>query len=232
MSWAELAATPLENERVLVSPLSERHRSPLLELALDPRIWRYFVLRIDTAEDFHQWFDGCLAQQEAGTRVVFCITDKRRGAASGGIGTVADSMGTVAGSMSYSTLVEKERRLEIGASWLGIGFQGTGVNRAAKLALLRHAFETLGAERVEFKTDVLNTQARRALADIGAVEEGVLRSFNFMPDGRRRDAVFYSVLRAEWPAVRGVLAERVGTLQAGAVQTADRAGAVNLKPAG
>ena len=225
MSWAELAATPLENERVLLSPLREQDRSPLLELALDPRIWRYFVLRIDTAADFHRWFDGCLAQQEAGTRIVFCITDKSRG-------TVADGVGTVAGTMSYSTLLEKERRVEIGASWLGIGFQGTGVNRAAKLALLSHAFETLGAERVEFKTDVLNTQARRALTDIGAVEEGVLRSFNFMPDGRRRDAIYYSILRAEWPAVRDALAERVRAARTSTVQTADRAGAVDLKPAG
>lgn len=219
MSWAELAATPLENDRVLLSPLRERDRSPLLELALEPRIWRYFVLRIDTAKDFHRWFDGCLAQQQAATRVSFCVTDKSRG--------------LVAGSMSYSTLVEKERRLEIGASWLGTAFQGTGVNRAAKFGLLRHAFEVLAAERVEFKTDVLNTQARRALADIGAVEEGVLRSYNFMPDGRRRDAIFYSVLRAEWPAVGAALAARVAQpAPTGRIAALDAGGAAGLKPAG
>lgn len=195
MSWVELAATPLENDRVLLEPLQERDRSPLLALALDPRIWQYFVLRIDTAAQFHAWFDRCLAQQEAGTRVVFRITDK--------------ACGEVAGSMSYSTLVEAERRLEIGGSWLGTGFQGTGVNRAAKHALLRHAFEELAAERVEFKTDVLNAQARRALLDIGAVEEGVLRSYNIMPGGRRRDAVFYSVLLSEWAKVGEALGARI-----------------------
>jgi RimJ/RimL family protein N-acetyltransferase len=64
---------------------------------------------------------------------------------------------------------------------------------------LTHAFEVLGCERVEFKTDVLNTNARTALKGIGAAEEGVLRSFNFMPGGRRRNAIFYSILKAEWP---------------------------------
>ncbi|WP_235609236.1 GNAT family N-acetyltransferase, partial [Frankia casuarinae] len=78
----------------------------------------------------------------------------------------------------------------------------------AKVLLLEHAFERLGALRVEFKTDVLNTQARGGLRNIGAVEEGVLRSYNPMPDGRRRDAIYYSVLVEEWPIVKKTLAER------------------------
>jgi RimJ/RimL family protein N-acetyltransferase len=104
--------------------------------------------------------------------------------------------------MSYGNLSEPDRRLEIGWSWLGAEFRGAGINRWAKYLLLRHAFEVLAAERVEFKTDVLNLPARRALSNIGAVGEGTLRSFNPMPGGRRRDAVFYSVLRAEWPQVQ------------------------------
>ncbi|KJY40503.1 GCN5 family acetyltransferase, partial [Streptomyces sp. NRRL B-1568] len=102
------------------------------------------------------------------------------------------STGRTAGSMSFGNMAEADRRLEIGWSWLGRDFRGKGVNRWAKYLLLRHAFETLGAERVEFKTDILNEQARRGLRNIGAVEEGTLRSFNFMPGGRRRDAIFYS----------------------------------------
>ncbi|MEO9238417.1 MAG: GNAT family protein, partial [Jatrophihabitantaceae bacterium] len=101
-----------------------------------------------------------------------------------------------------------DQRLEIGWSWLGRDFQGAGINRWAKFLLLQHAFEQLAAERVEFKTDQLNLQARKALRNIGAVEEGVLRSFNPMPDGRRRDAVYYSVLRAEWPEVKRQLASQ------------------------
>ncbi|WP_425559068.1 GNAT family N-acetyltransferase [Kutzneria kofuensis] len=108
--------------------------------------------------------------------------------------------------MSYGNLAERDGRLEIGWSWLGRDFRGRGVNGAAKNLLLAHAFDRMGAERVEFKTDRRNEQARRGLRNIGATEEGTLRSFNPMPDGTRRDAVYYSVLRAEWPAVRQRLA--------------------------
>jgi RimJ/RimL family protein N-acetyltransferase len=109
--------------------------------------------------------------------------------------------------MAYGNLSEADRRLEIGWSWLGNAYRGCGVNRWAKFLLLEHAFERLSCERVEFKTDVLNVQARKALRNIGATEEGIFRSYNYMPDGRRRDAVYYSILRREWPNVRAGLIE-------------------------
>jgi RimJ/RimL family protein N-acetyltransferase len=190
-SWAEIAATTLENEHVRLSPVRAEDRAPWHAVAMDPAIWRYFVLRIATDADFDAYFDLGLTDQAAGRRVVYTITDKRTGA--------------VAGSMSFCNMAQPDGRLEIGWSWLGRDFQGAGINRWAKFLMLRHAFEQLGAERVEFKTDILNIQARHGLSNIGAREEGTLRSFNPMPDGRRRDAVYYSVLRAEWPGVRDQL---------------------------
>jgi RimJ/RimL family protein N-acetyltransferase len=115
--------------------------------------------------------------------------------------------------MSFGNMVEKEARLEIGWSWLGQDFRGKGINRWAKFLLMQHAFEILQAQRVEFKTDVLNQQARAGLRNIGAREEGVLRSFNYMPDGRRRDAIFYSVLAAEWPEVKKQLLQHEKVVQ-------------------
>ncbi len=194
MSWAEVAATSLENERVLLRPVRPEDRAPLHAIAMDPDIWRYFVLRIETDADFDAFFDLGIADQQAGRRVVYCITDKRTG--------------RTAGSTSFFNMSEADGRLEIGWSWLGRDFQGKGVNRWAKFLMLRLAFEQMAAERVEFKTDRLNVQARRGLRNIGAREEGTLRSFNPMPDGRRRDAVYYSVLRAEWPHVRDQLLAR------------------------
>ncbi|WDO09736.1 GNAT family N-acetyltransferase [Streptomyces murinus] len=191
MSWAESAPATLENEHVTLRPVGEEDREALHAVALDPDIWRYFVSRVDTTEDYHAFFDAALADQRAGRRVVFLVIDRHTGRA--------------AGSMSYGNMAEADRRLEIGWSWLGRDFRGKGVNRWAKYLLLRHAFEELDAHRVEFKTDILNEQARHGLRNIGAVEEGTLRSYNFMPGGRRRDAVFYSVLRAEWPGVRELL---------------------------
>jgi RimJ/RimL family protein N-acetyltransferase len=194
VSWADLAVTPLENEYALLSPITPGDRAALHAVAMDPAIWRYFVTRVETDADFDAFFDAAIADHAAGRRGVFCITDKR--------------VGQTAGSTSLMNLAERDGRLEIGWSWLGRRFQGQGINRWAKFLLLEHAFERMGAERVEFKTDKLNVQARQGLRNIGATEEGTLRSFNPMPDGRRRDAVFYSVLRAEWPLVRAQLSTR------------------------
>jgi RimJ/RimL family protein N-acetyltransferase len=192
MTWATKVAARLENERVLLRPVSEADRAGLHDIAMDAAIWRYFVTLIQTDTDFEEFFDTMLTDHAAGIRVVFVVVDK-----------VTDR---IAGSMSFGNLCEKDLRLEIGWSWLGTQFQGTGINRPAKLLLLEHAFETLLAERVEFKTDELNVQARRGLRKIGAVEEGTFRSFNPMPGGRRRDAVYYSIIRSDWRRVKAHLA--------------------------
>jgi RimJ/RimL family protein N-acetyltransferase len=202
VTWAEIGAARLENEHVLLRPVRPQDREALRAIAMDARIWRYFVMRIDSDADFDAFFDLGLRDQEAGTRVVYFIEDKRTGAA--------------AGSMSFCSIMEKDGRLEIGWSWLGVETQGKGVNRWAKFLMMQHAFEEMKAERVEFKTDKLNVQARHALVNIGAREEGTLRSFNPMPDGRRRDAVYYSVLAAEWPEVKAQLLAGPKVVLAGA----------------
>ncbi len=191
MTWAEKAAVALENEHVRLRPVRADDRAALHAIAMDPSIWTYFVQSVATDEEFDVFFDQGIKDQDAGVRVVYFIADSRTGAA--------------AGSMSFGNIMEKDGRLEIGWSWLGVDSQGKGVNRWAKFLMMQCAFERLGAERVEFKTDELNIRARHALCNIGAREEGTLRSFNPMPDGRRRDAVYYSVLRAEWPEVKAQL---------------------------
>jgi RimJ/RimL family protein N-acetyltransferase len=202
MSWADIAATALENEHVQLRPVREADRASWREIAIDPEIWRYFVVRVDTEADFDSFFDAALADAQAGRRIAYHITDK--------------PAGRTAGSMSFCNMAEADGRLEIGWSWLGRDFRGQGINRWAKFLMLEHAFERMGAERVEFKTDRLNVQARHGLRNIGAREEGTLRSFNPMPDGRRRDAVYYSVLRPEWPDVRQQLLTRPKVVLTGA----------------
>lgn len=194
MGFAAEPRAVLENQHVLLRPIEPEDRAAQRAIAFDESIWRYFITLIRTDADFDALFDAALADQEAGRRVVFHIIDKGTGQA--------------AGSMSFGNLSPNDLRLEIGWSWLGIAFQGKGINRWAKFLMMQHAFETLAAERVEFKTDVLNVQARHALRNIGATEEGVLRSYNPMPGGRRRDAIYYSVLRREWPAVKEILSSQ------------------------
>jgi RimJ/RimL family protein N-acetyltransferase len=191
VTWAEIGAVRLENEHVLLRPVEPEDRAALHAIALDQDIWRYFVLRIDSDASYDAFFDLGLTDQAAGTRVVYYIEDKQTGKA--------------AGSMSFCSIAEKDGRLEIGWSWLSSDSRGKGINRWAKFLMMQQAFEQMKAERVEFKTDARNVRARHALLNIGAREEGTLRSFSPMPDGTRRDAVYYSVLAAEWPGVKAQL---------------------------
>ncbi len=194
MSWRALSEARLENQHVLLRPLTATDRGELSEIAFDPDVWRYFVQRVTDDGDLDRFVAQAVDDTAAGRRVVFGIIDKRSG--------------RLAGSMAYGNVVEIERRLEIGWSWLGRVHRGRGLNRWAKLLLLEHAFDRLNCERVEFKTDVLNLQARRGLRNIGATEEGVFRSYNYMPDGRRRDAIFFSIIRCEWPDIKAALLQR------------------------
>ncbi|MEK9497619.1 GNAT family protein [Photorhabdus sp. P32] len=191
MSWREKVSTILENEHVLLKPIHVKDKAEIRELSRDRNIWRYFVFNVSNDDEFESFFTSMLSDQTSGIRAVYTVVDK--------------PSGSIAGSMSFGNMVEKEARLEIGWSWLGEAFRSKGINRWAKYLLMQHSFEVLGALRVEFKTDVLNLQARAALRNIGAIEEGVLRSFNFMPSGRRRDAIFYSVLAEEWPEIKNTL---------------------------
>ena len=132
--------------------------------------------------------DQAFADTSADTRRAFTIIDK--------------STNKIAGSMSMGNISMYDLRLEIGWSWLGKEFRGTDINRHSKFSMMKYAFEELFFERVEFKTDVLNTRARKGLEKIGGKEEGVLRSHTTMWNNRRRDSVYYGVLKNEWPLLK------------------------------
>lgn len=138
--------------------------------------------------------ERALAQVAAGARIAW---------------VVRDAAGTVAGSTSYLDLAPDDERLEIGSTWLGRAWWRTETNTAAKLALLRHAFDGLGAHRVALKTDGRNVRSREAIARLGALEEGTLRDHMVRPDGTRRDSVYSSILAPEWPGVEERLVERL-----------------------
>ena len=108
----------------------------------------------------------------------------------------------LAGSTSYLDIRPDHAGLEIGYTWYGSDFQRTHVNTAAKLALFRHAFEDLEANRVQLQTDRRNAASQRAIERLGAVKEGVLRKHKTYPDGYVRDTVMYSVTCDEWSTVK------------------------------
>jgi RimJ/RimL family protein N-acetyltransferase len=110
--------------------------------------------------------------------------------------------GRVAGATRYLNVSPKDRGLEIGGTWYGLDFQRTAVNTECKYLLLKHAFETLGAIRVQLKTDARNVRSQKAIERIGAVKEGMLRNHMILPDGTIRHSVFYSILDSEWEGVK------------------------------
>jgi RimJ/RimL family protein N-acetyltransferase len=188
----------LEGDHVRLEPLSTEHLSGLTEVGLDVEIWRWMPMFVQTPMDMRTLVDEALAEAEAGTMVPFA--------------TVERASGRPVGSTRFLSIEPRHRRLEIGWTWLAPAWQRSVVNTEAKLLMLRHAFEKLGALRVEFKTDALNEQSRTALLAIGAIEEGTLRHHMVMPNGRRRDSVYFSVLEEEWPRVHAHLESRLARL--------------------
>ncbi len=138
-----------------------------------------------------RWFETALANAEAGIECPFATVDRASGRA--------------IGSSRFLSIAPEHRRLEIGWTWVATAFQRTGANREAKLLQLTYAFETLGANRVEFKTHSSNERSRTALAGIGATFEGVFRNHMIMPDGSIRHSAYFSVIAEEWPSVKAGL---------------------------
>lgn len=179
----------LENHRVRLVPLTLDHMEPLSEIAYTQKeLTRYSASLRHDPDLLRAYIEGALAERAAGTRYPFCIFDKQTG--------------RFAGSSSYGNITNAHKRLEIGWTWIGKEFQRTGLNRNCKFLLLSYAFETLGCERVELKTDSRNQQSRTAITGIGAKEEGMLRRHMLMPDGAWRDTVYYSILLSEWPEIK------------------------------
>lgn len=180
--------TVLTGKRVRLEPLSLDHLDDLVAVGLDPAIWALTIARPTDRAGIEAWLRGALAGAAAGADVPFATVDLATGRA--------------IGSTRFLSIVPDHRRLEIGWTWVGTAFQRTGVNREAKYLQLTHAFEVLGANRVEFKTDARNEQSRAALLGIGATFEGIFRRHMIMPTGPLRDSAWYSVLAEDWPEVR------------------------------
>jgi RimJ/RimL family protein N-acetyltransferase len=195
-AWVEPVV--LEGEHVRLEPLSLDHLAGLTTVGLDAEIWRWMPMFVQAPADMRTLIEEAVAEREAGTQMPFA--------------TIERSSGRPVGSSRYLNMDAKNRRIEIGWTWIAPPWQRSVVNTEAKLLMLAHAFETLGALRVEFKTDALNEQSRRAILAIGATEEGTLRHHMVMPGGRRRDSVYYSILEDEWPRVRAHLESRLSRL--------------------
>jgi RimJ/RimL family protein N-acetyltransferase len=178
---------------VRLEQLSDAHVDEVAAAAADGDPGRLWFTMAPSPRTAQQWVQRMLALQSAG-----------------GLTFVVRRLdGALIGSSSYLNVDAGNRRLEIGATWYSASARRTGVNSECKLLMLGHAFDTLGCIAVEFRTHYFNFTSRTAIERLGAKLDGVLRSHQLLPDGSRRDTVVYSILDAEWPAVRANLRFRL-----------------------
>lgn len=198
--WVEPAV--LEGSVVRLEPLSLDHLPGLISVGLDADIWRWMPVAIQTPGDMRTYVETALEGRDSGREMPFA--------------TVEVASGRVIGGTRYLNIEPAHRRLEIGYTWLAPAWQRTAANTEQKLLMLGHAFNDLGALRVEFKTDSLNEKSRTALLGIGATEEGTMRNHMITQGGRRRHSVYFSVVEEDWPQVRQHLEARIARIRAAA----------------
>lgn len=176
----------LEDDRVLLRPLQAADASHLMVFALqEPELWKYSLLQAGGEENLKKYMDVAITARAAGKEYPFIVFDKR--------------LQEFAGSTRFYDIQLSYQTLQLGFTWYGKKFQGTGLNRHCKFLLLQFAFEQMGMERVEFRADNNNRRSIAAMKSIGCVEEGVLRS-NMPTHGGilRRDSMVLSILKREW----------------------------------
>ncbi len=181
----------LRGAHATLEPLAREHAPALRAAADDGELWRLWYTSVPAPGREDAYVATALAMRETAHAMPFVV----REAASG----------TIVGCTRYFNVDPANRRLEIGYTWYAKRVQRTPVNTECKLLLLGHAFDTLGCIAVEFRTHWFNFASRAAIERLGAKQDGVLRNHQVMGDGSRRDTVVFSIIDAEWPAVRAHL---------------------------
>ena len=198
--WPLERAT-LQGYSVQLHPIDYSHFDQLALWSEEEDIWRYMTFgHLASRDELHAWIGTAMDANENGTELNFAIID--------------EASYSAVGTTSFYRVVPEHKRLELGKTWLGAAFRGTHVNAAAKYLMLRHAFETISANRVELNTDARNFRSQRAIERLGAARDGVLRCHTIMRDGFVRDTVNYSFTMKDWPTasefLRRLLEERAG----------------------
>ena len=181
----------LVSPRLRLEPMAADHVAALEAAARDGELWNLRVTSVPAPGDMAAYVAAALKGQAEGHMLPFVVVDAASGA--------------VIGSSRYHDIVPAVERLEIGYTWYARRWQRSHVNTTAKLLLMTHAFETLGAKLVGWRTDNYNFASQRAIERLGARKDGVLRHHALRRDGTVRDTVMYSLAAGEWPEVKAHL---------------------------
>jgi RimJ/RimL family protein N-acetyltransferase len=180
--------------------MTPHHREALAAAASDGRLWELWFTSVPAPDETEAYIATAIAGQRDGHMLPWIVREKATGA--------------VIGSTRYHDIVSAIDRVEIGYTWYAARNQRSYVNTACKLVLLGHAFDALGCQVVGLRTDGFNFRSQRAIEALGAKKDGVLRHHGARRDGTVRDTVMYSILAAEWPAVKRHLELRLERHQA------------------
>ncbi len=183
----------LRRNGLRLEPLGLEHEDGLRAAAQDGELWKIRVTSVPEPENTKLYIEQALTMRAAGSRMAFAVVD--------------EATGKVLGCTSYHDIVPALKRVEIGYTWYAQSVQRTHVNSTCKLTLLTHAFETLGAAVVGWRTDNYNFASQRAIERLGAKKDGVLRHHAPRRDGTVRDTVLYSMLAGEWPEAKAQLVD-------------------------
>ena len=181
----------LETALVRLEPLASDHIAGLDAAARDGELWKLRVTSVPAPNETPEYVAAALKGQGEGHMLPFAVRDI--------------PSGRVIGSTRYHDIATAVERLEIGYTWYGKSWQRSHVNTTCKLMLLTHAFESLGARLVGWRTDNYNFASQRAIERLGAKKDGVLRHHALRRDGTVRDTVMYSLAAGEWPEVKAHL---------------------------
>ena len=178
----------LEDDLVRIEPLEEKHFEWLMPVAMQESLWLFTVAKINSAETFRKYFDTALEEKRNKKSYPFAYYNKQTQ--------------QYVGSTRYGNIEFAHKKLEIGWTWIHPSMQGTGFNKHCKFLLLSFGFETLGMNRIELKTSLLNLKSQKAMLKIGATKEGIFRKNIINDDGTVRDTVYFSFINDEWPTVK------------------------------
>jgi RimJ/RimL family protein N-acetyltransferase len=185
-SW--LTETTLKGRLVTLVPLQREHSQALLEAASDGELWNLWYTSVPSHKTIDAYLDQAFKEQYAGYALPFSVVD--------------NASQKIIGTTRYCNADHLNHRVEIGYTWYAKSFQKTGINTECKYLLLAHAFETLNAIAVEFRTHWHNQASRTAIARLGAKQDGILRNHQKNSDGIYRDTVVFSIIDQEWPTVK------------------------------
>lgn len=175
----------LENDMVRLEPLKSSDLDKLVPYSIDePDLWTYSLIQANSPEKMKQYIQQAIEARSNKNSYAFIVFDKKTN--------------QYAGSTRFYDIQIENAALQLGYTWYGKKFHGTGLNKNCKYLLLEFAFETLKMERVEFRADNENERSINAMKSIGCVVEGVLRSNTYKANGQRRDSIVLSILKDEW----------------------------------